>query len=72
MIDITDKQSCCGCSSCVQKCPRQCISLHEDTEGFLYPVVDKGDYRLWTVRESMSFASLGRSTCSDGSAGCEE
>ena len=43
MIDITDKQSCCGCSSCVQKCPRQCISLHEDTEGFLYPVVDKGD-----------------------------
>ena len=42
MIDITDKQSCCGCSSCVQKCPRQCISLHEDTEGFLYPVVDKG------------------------------
>jgi len=41
MIQITDKKDCCGCSSCVQKCPKQCISLKEDNEGFLYPVVDK-------------------------------
>ncbi len=41
MIKITDKKDCCGCSACVQRCPKQCISLHEDEEGFLYPVVDK-------------------------------
>lgn len=40
MINIVDKKNCCGCSACVQKCPKQCISLVEDNEGFLYPVVD--------------------------------
>ncbi len=41
MIEIKDKKGCCGCSACVQKCPKQCISLKEDNEGFLYPIVDK-------------------------------
>lgn len=40
MINIIHKQDCCGCGSCIQKCPKQCISLHEDNEGFLYPQVD--------------------------------
>ena len=40
MIKIIDKHNCCGCSACVQKCPKQCISMHEDEEGFLYPKVD--------------------------------
>ena len=40
MINIKNKQDCCGCSACVQKCPKQCISLYEDKEGFLYPKVD--------------------------------
>lgn len=42
MISIKDKKDCCGCSACVQKCPKQCISLLEDNEGFLYPSVDEG------------------------------
>lgn len=41
MIRITDKKNCCGCSACVQRCPKQCIRLEEDTEGFLYPQVDE-------------------------------
>lgn len=41
MIKINNKTQCCGCSSCVQRCPKQCISLHEDSEGFLYPKVDE-------------------------------
>lgn len=40
MINITDKKDCCGCSACVQKCPKHCITLKEDNEGFLYPKVD--------------------------------
>ncbi len=40
MIDIKEKEDCCGCSACVQICPRQCISLVADDEGFEYPQVD--------------------------------
>ncbi|MBP5422840.1 MAG: Coenzyme F420 hydrogenase/dehydrogenase, beta subunit C-terminal domain [Paludibacteraceae bacterium] len=40
MITIKDKHNCCGCSACAQKCPKQCISMQEDEEGFLYPKVD--------------------------------
>ena len=40
MIHISEKKNCCGCSACVQRCPKHCISLVEDQEGFLYPAVD--------------------------------
>ena len=40
MIQILDKYNCCGCNACVQKCPKQCVSMREDEEGFLYPEVD--------------------------------
>ena len=40
MIKIDEKKYCCGCMACVQKCPKQCIALTEDEEGFLYPKVD--------------------------------
>ena len=40
MISITDKSMCCGCSACMQSCPKLCIKMCEDEEGFLYPKVD--------------------------------
>ena len=40
MILISDKHNCCGCNACVQKCPKQCITMTEDDEGFRYPKVD--------------------------------
>lgn len=40
MITILDKQKCCGCSACVQRCPQQCIKMQSDNEGFLYPIVE--------------------------------
>lgn len=40
MIKITDKSQCCGCSACFQKCPKQCITMNVDNEGFSYPKVD--------------------------------
>lgn len=41
MINIKDKSKCCGCSACIQACPKQCITMHSDDEGFAYPKVDK-------------------------------
>lgn len=41
MIDIINKYNCCGCSACVQICPKQCISMTADNEGFLYPQVNR-------------------------------
>lgn len=40
MIDIVDKKDCCGCGACVQRCPKQCITMQADNEGFLYPIVN--------------------------------
>lgn len=41
MISIDNKKDCCGCSSCEQVCPKNCITMHSDDEGFLYPKIDK-------------------------------
>lgn len=41
MIKITNPTDCCGCEACVQRCPKACISMHEDEEGFMYPIVDE-------------------------------
>lgn len=40
MINILNREDCCGCSACVQICPTKCISFESDLEGFLYPHVD--------------------------------
>ena len=43
MIQITNKIDCCGCSACAMKCPKHCITMQADNEGFLYPVVNEAD-----------------------------
>lgn len=40
MIKIKDKTKCCGCTACASICPKRCISMKEDKEGFLYPEAD--------------------------------
>ncbi len=40
MIEIKDKKDCCGCWACENVCPKQCITMVEDEEGFRYPKVD--------------------------------
>lgn len=32
--------NCTGCAACYSVCPQHAISMHEDSEGFLYPVID--------------------------------
>lgn len=39
-IDTENKYDCCGCSACEQICPKHCISLEKDKEGFFYPLKD--------------------------------
>lgn len=36
MIDLGDKSKCCGCSACVAACPKGCLKMEPDDEGFLY------------------------------------
>lgn len=40
MIEIEDKEKCCGCTACASACPVGCISMEADEEGFLYPRID--------------------------------
>lgn len=35
-----DKKDCCACGACVNKCPKQAITMQEDEYGFMYPVID--------------------------------
>lgn len=41
MIKIKDKRNCTGCEVCANRCPKHCIRMSPDTEGFLYPTVDE-------------------------------
>lgn len=40
MIKIDNKEQCCGCEACKQVCPKHCISMSYDDEGFIYPIVN--------------------------------
>lgn len=41
MIEIKNKQDCCGCSACEQICPVKAIEMKIDNEGFYYPEVNE-------------------------------
>lgn len=41
MINIEVKEKCSGCWACYNVCPKRCIKMEEDSEGFHYPHVDK-------------------------------
>lgn len=40
MIKIVQKEKCSGCSACAAVCPKHCITMSKDNEGFLYPEID--------------------------------
>lgn len=41
MINIVRKSECSGCYSCANVCPKECISIKSDDEGFGYPTIDE-------------------------------
>lgn len=38
-LTTKDITKCCGCSACVARCPRQCIGMTTDDDGFYVPAV---------------------------------
>lgn len=40
MINITEKKNCSGCTACVSSCPKNCIKMKMDEEGFFYPDIN--------------------------------
>ena len=40
MIEVLEKDKCCGCQACVNVCPKECITMKYDEEGYIYPIID--------------------------------
>lgn len=40
MINKISKAECTGCSACVNICPKTCIEMNADSEGFDYPIIN--------------------------------
>ena len=41
MIFLENKEECSGCFACYSICPKECIEMKADCEGFIYPNIDK-------------------------------
>ncbi len=37
---ICDKKDCSGCYACASACPKQCITMEQNKEGFDYPIIN--------------------------------
>lgn len=40
IVLFNEKYNCCGCTACMNICPKNAISMKSDNEGFLYPNID--------------------------------
>lgn len=41
MINVSEKSKCSGCYACAEICPKKCIDMISDAEGFWYPKVNE-------------------------------
>lgn len=41
ILDILNMENCCGCGCCAQTCPKHCIRMVQNQEGFFYPEIDR-------------------------------
>ena len=42
-LNNNNPSDCCGCSACVQRCPKSCLAMGVDKDGFLFPKVIDGN-----------------------------
>ena len=49
MIQIVNKEECCGCEACANICPHGCIQMTSDEKGFLSADRHGAMYRLPSV-----------------------
>ena len=40
MTEVLERQKCTGCGACATACPKKCITMQSDSDGFLYPSID--------------------------------
>lgn len=40
VVLFQNEQDCCGCSACINICPKQAITMQPDALGFVYPQID--------------------------------
>ncbi len=40
-LENKQKETCSGCTACMNICPKNAIKMEEDEEGFKYPIIDK-------------------------------
>lgn len=40
IIQFEEKRDCCGCTACVNICPKQAIVMEPDVNGFIFPKID--------------------------------
>lgn len=41
MLKLISKHDCCGCTACASICPKGCIAMTADSEGFYYPEINE-------------------------------
>lgn len=53
MITLNSKEECCGCGACSSVCPQNAITMQENEDGFIYPMVDcLGEYAAEPANEA--------------------
>lgn len=40
IIQFKKKEDCCGCTACMNICPKQAITMKPDADGFVFPKID--------------------------------
>lgn len=43
MKEICSKKNCTGCYACYNICPKKCIEMKEDDNGYVYPLINQQD-----------------------------
>ena len=43
MINLASKETCTGCTACVNVCVYNAIEIVQDCNGFLYPIINENE-----------------------------